>query len=116
MQSGDVAAFEALLLQLLHLDSSTAGAGAIPGALLGAPGLTAAAQGPAPTAVPAAAAAGFCPNMGAAAPAIPALGATAGADSKVWLVGRAPMGPDVDLVLLLHEQLGALLLNTQVSQ
>lgn len=120
MQSGDVAAFEALLRQLLQLDSSsTAGAGAssaeaIPGTLLEAPALTAAAQGPAPAAVPAAAAAGFCPNLGAAAPAIPALGAT-GADSKVWLLGRAPMGPDVDLVLLLHEQLGALLLNTQVS-
>lgn len=120
LQPGDLAAFETLVRQLLS--NSTAGSNqAIPGALLDESALTAAAQGTAPAAVPVAAAPGFSPSTvgsgasATAAAAIPALGAAAEGDScKVWLVATDAMGADVDVVLRLHEQLGALLLNPQV--
>jgi hypothetical protein len=118
LQPGDVAAFESQLRQLLASSTnsppnSSGALQAIPATLVDDTALKAAALGPAPAAVPAVAAPGFAPAAPAAVAAIPALGA-ADCGSKVWLVGSGAMGADVDLVMQLHDKLGALLMHPQV--
>lgn len=119
VQPGDVAAFESQLRQLLSSSttsppSSSGALQAIPATLMDDPALKAAALRAAPAAVPAVAAPGFAPAAPAAAvAAIPALGVTDGG-SKVWLVGSGAMDADVDLVVQLHNKLGALLMHPQV--
>lgn len=120
LQLGDVAAFEAVLRQLLGSSTTSPAAppssqgalSAVPATLLDEPSLAAAAQGAPPAVVPAAAAAGFRPAPPAAS--IPALGATGGGGRGVVLVGSAATGLDVELLLQMHDKLGALVMNPQV--